>query len=97
MLVGANAQPSPARVRTAAWLRTSGCCSIRPLPVSRILSGSIGGRESTVQSEHVIENLTELNRIWDKLAALPEHQKWGKELEPFVVSGTNRWEVYRLL
>ncbi len=38
-LVGASAQPSPARVSTAAWLSTSGWRSIRPLPVSRTLSG----------------------------------------------------------
>jgi hypothetical protein len=64
---------------------------------TRLLTGSVGALEATVQSEHVIEDLTELNRIWDQLAALPEHQKWGKELEPHVVSGTSRWEIYRLL
>jgi hypothetical protein len=44
-----------------------------------------------------VENLGELNQTWDQLATLPEHQKWGKELEPHVVSGTSRWEIYRLL
>jgi hypothetical protein len=63
----------------------------------RLMTGSIGALEATVQSEHVIEDLAELNRIWDKLATIPAHQQWGRELEPFVVSGTNRWEIYRLL
>jgi hypothetical protein len=63
----------------------------------RLMTGSIGALKATVQSEHVIEDLAELNRIWDQLATIPAHQQWGRELEPFVVSGTNRWEIYRLL
>jgi hypothetical protein len=64
---------------------------------TRLLTGSIGALEATIQAEHVIEDLAELNRAWDKLAALPAHQQWGKELEPFVVSGTSRWDIYRLV
>jgi len=45
----------------------------------------------------VIEDLAELNQVWDKLATIPAHQQWSKELEPHVVSGTSRWEIYRLL
>ena len=64
---------------------------------TRLLTGSIGALEATIQSEHVIEDLTELNQVWDKLAAIAAHKQWGKELEPFVVSGTSRWEIYRVL
>ena len=64
---------------------------------TRLLTGSIGALEATIQSEHVIEDLTELNQVWDKLAAIPAHKQWSKELEPFVVSGTSRWEIYRVL
>ncbi len=64
---------------------------------SRLVTGSIGALEATVQAEHVIEDLAELNQAWDKLATIPAHQQWGRELEPYVVSGTSRWEVYRLL
>lgn len=64
---------------------------------TRLLTGSIGTLEATVQSEHVIENLAELQAVWDKLARLEAHKAWGKELEPHVVSGTSRWEVLRLL
>jgi hypothetical protein len=42
-------------------------------------------------------NLAELQRTWDKLATIPAHKEWSKTLEPHVVSGTNRWEIYRLL
>jgi hypothetical protein len=64
---------------------------------TRLLTGSIGALEATVQSEHAIDDLAELNQAWDKLATIPAHQQWGKELEPHVVSGTSRWEIYRLL
>lgn len=64
---------------------------------TRLLTGSIGALEATIQSEHVIEDLTELNQVWDKLATIPAHKQWGKDLEPFVVSGTSRWEIYRVL
>jgi hypothetical protein len=64
---------------------------------TRLLTGSVGALEATVQSEHLIDDLAELNRIWDKLATLPAHQQWGKDLEPHVVSGTSRWEIFRVL
>jgi hypothetical protein len=64
---------------------------------TRLLTGSIGTLEATVQSEHLIESLTELQNAWDKLAALEAHRQWGHELEPYVVSGTSRWEILRVL
>lgn len=64
---------------------------------TRLLTGSIGALEATIQTEHQIQDLGELNRAWDKLATIPEHQQWGKDLEPFVVSGTSRWEIFRVL
>src|SRR6478735_11691331 len=35
---------------------------------TRLLTGSVGALEATIQTEHLIENLGELNQIWDKLA-----------------------------
>jgi hypothetical protein len=64
---------------------------------TRLLTGSVGALESTVQTEHQIRDLTELDEIWKALADIPAHQQWGRELEPLVVSGTNRWEVFRVL
>ena len=63
----------------------------------RLMTGSIGALESTIQSEVSIKDLTELNQVWDKLGAIAAHKQWSKELEPLVVSGTNRWEIYRLI
>lgn len=64
---------------------------------TRILTGSVGALESEVQTEHVVKDLAELNAMWDKLAQIPAHAQWGKEMEPLVVSGTNRWEVFRII
>ena len=63
----------------------------------RLLTGSIGAREATIQTEHLVGDLAELNQVWDKLGTIPAHRQWSKDLEPFVVSGSNRWEIYRLI
>jgi hypothetical protein len=63
----------------------------------RLLTGSIGALESTLQAEHQIDDLNELNQKWEKLAKIEAHKRWSKDLEPYVVSGTNRWEIYRIL
>jgi len=63
----------------------------------RLLTGSVGARESTVQSEVVLNDLAELNASWDKLANIEAHKQWSKGLEPYIVSGTPRWEIFRIL
>ena len=62
-----------------------------------ILSGSIGALEATVEHNYQIESLAELERCWEKLATLESHKKWGEALEAHVVSGTARWEVFRVI
>jgi hypothetical protein len=63
----------------------------------RLLTGSIGAREATVVHEWTINDLADLERAWAALGKIDAHGKWGKDLEPFVVSGSSRWEVYRVL
>lgn len=63
----------------------------------RLITGSVGALEATVQSEVLVKDLAELNQAWDKLGTIAAHKQWSKELEPFVVSGTNRWEIYRVI
>jgi hypothetical protein len=63
----------------------------------RLLTGSVGALESTLQTEHLINDLGELDQAWAKLAENDAHKKWGMDLEPHIVSGTSRWEIYRLL
>ncbi len=64
---------------------------------TRLLTGSIGALEATVQTEHLVKDLSELSQAWEKLATIAAHKQWGKDLEPHVVSGTSRWEIYRVL
>jgi len=59
----------------------------------RLTTGSIGALESTV--EVTIADLAELNASWAKLAGIAAHKQWSKDIEPHVVSGTQRWEVLR--
>lgn len=63
----------------------------------RIMTGSIGALEATVVHEWPVEDLSELDRAWTKLGTLEAHKKWGQDLEPFVVSGSSRWDIYRLV
>lgn len=63
----------------------------------RRLTGSIGALESTIQEEMLIKDLAELNESWEKLATLAGHQEWGQEIEPYIVSGTPHWQVFRIL
>jgi len=63
----------------------------------RILTGSVGALESTVISEITLDSLAELSESWDKLAELDGHKEWSIELEPHVVSGSMKWEVYRIV
>ena len=79
------------------WLREIGPQVGFTTEKTRLLTGSIGALEATIQTEHVVEDLGELNRAWDQLASIPAHKQWSKDLEPHVVSGTSRWEIYRVL
>jgi len=62
---------------------------------SRLLTGSIGALEATVEHNWEVNSLAELEAAWAKLGALEAHRQWGKDLEPFVVSGTSRWTIFR--
>jgi hypothetical protein len=63
----------------------------------RMLSGSIGVLEATVEHNWEVETLAELECAWAKLATVEAHKRWSKDLEPSVVSGTARWSVFRVI
>ena len=63
---------------------------------SRLLSGSIGAQEVTVEHNWEVADLAELDRAWAELAMLDAHARWGKDLEPYVVSGSSRWTIWRV-
>ena len=63
----------------------------------RMLSGSIGALEATVEHNWEVEDLAQLERAWAKLATIEAHKQWSKDLEPVVVSGTARWSIFRVV
>ena len=63
----------------------------------RMLSGSIGALEATVEHNWEVESLAELEAAWAKLGAIEAHKQWSKALEPHVVSGTARWSILRVV
>ncbi len=63
----------------------------------QIMTGSIGAREATIESHHEVESLGQLEEFFAKIAKIDAHAKWGKELEPYVVSGTSLWQIFRIV
>lgn len=63
----------------------------------RTTTGAIGVAESAIFSEVEVKDLAELSASLEKLSKLDGHAAWGRELEPHVVSGTNQWEIYRVV
>jgi len=64
---------------------------------TRMMTGSVGAAESTIITEVRLDDLSQLDRAWEKLAGMEGHAEWSRKLEPHVVSGTNQWEVYRVI
>ncbi len=63
----------------------------------KLLTGSVGAREATVEVNHTVESLAQLEGFFEALGKIDAHKQWGKDLEPFVVSGSSLWSVYRVL
>jgi len=61
----------------------------------RVLIGSIGARESEIQTEVEMDSLSALDAAFTKLATMDGHAEWGRKLEPVIVSGSNHWQVFR--
>ena len=79
------------------WHRTIGAQIDWSADKVRLLTGSVGARESTVQAEMTLKDMAELDAAWAKLATIPEHQAWSRRLEPDMVSGSTRWEILRII
>lgn len=62
---------------------------------ARMTTGSIGALESRVEVEIKVKSLAELEQAWGRFAEFPFHKQFGKEMEPCIVSGSNKWEIFR--
>jgi hypothetical protein len=64
-------------------------------PRPEILVGSIGAPESRVEFNHRFESLAALEAVWQKLND-PRMVEYQRDMAPFVVPGSHRWEVLRV-
>ena len=64
-------------------------------PKAQTLIGSIGAPESRFEANYRFDNLAALEAVWSKLndPRMPEYQK---EMAPFIVPGSHRWDVFRI-
>ena len=64
-------------------------------PKAQMLIGSIGAPESRVEINYRFDNIAALENVWNKLndPRMPEYQK---EMAPFIVPGSHRWDVLRI-
>jgi hypothetical protein len=62
----------------------------------KILTGSIGAREATVEANHTVESLAQLESFFESIGKIDAHRQWSKDLEPYVVSGSAQWNIFRL-
>jgi hypothetical protein len=64
-------------------------------PKAEMLIGSIGTPESRVEINYRFEGLAALERVWTKLVD-PRMGDYQREMAPFVVPGSHRWDVLRI-
>ena len=64
---------------------------------SRIITGSVGASEGLVENEMEIDDLKELDDFFAKIATIQMHSQWGPKMGEVIVSGSTRWEVFRVV
>jgi hypothetical protein len=47
----------------------------------KLLTGSIGVREATVEADHAVESIAQLERFFETIGKSDAHRQWGKDLE----------------
>lgn len=80
-----------------AWERDIGSKAGTDKMDFKLLTGSVGAREATVEVNHTVENLAQLERFFEALGEIDAHKQWGKDLEPYIVSASSVWNIYRVL
>ena len=64
-------------------------------PKPELLIGSIGVPESRLEVSYRFQSLAALEAVWAKLGD-PRVVEYQKELMPFIVPGSHRWDVLRV-
>lgn len=63
---------------------------------ARMTTGSIGALESRIEIEVQVKTLAELEQSWARFGDFPYHERFSEELEPNIVSGSPKWQVFRM-
>lgn len=63
----------------------------------RLVTGSIGAKESRFEFDHTVDSLEALQTMWDEMVKIDAHAKFGAELEPIIVPGSSHWEIFRIV
>lgn len=63
----------------------------------RIITGSVGASEGLVETEFEIESLQALDDFFNKIASIQMHAEWGPKMGEVIISGSTRWEVFRVV
>lgn len=79
------------------WEREVGSQTDIDLGKARLITGSLGAAEAELQEDMPIENLSELDGFFDKIATVKLHADWGRKMSEYVVSGSSYWEVFRVV
>jgi hypothetical protein len=79
------------------WLKDIGSQAGTDAMDVRLMTGSIGTKEATLEVHHHVDTLAQLERFFEAIGRIDAHRQWSRELEPHVVSGTASWSIYRVL
>jgi hypothetical protein len=66
------------------------------MPESRVLTGSIGPADTTVVMETVVKSLAEFEQNLEATNKWAGMQRYGKKFAEVFISGSHRFEVYRI-
>lgn len=79
------------------WNQQIGAQTNIDVSTSRIITGSVGVSEGLVENEMEIDGLKDLDDFFTKIATIKMHSEWGKKMGEVIVSGSTRWETFRVV
>ena len=79
------------------WNQEIGAQTNVDMSKQRIVTGSVGASEGLVETEMEIKDLEALDNFFSKIASIQMHSEWGPKMGEVIVSGSTRWEVFRIV
>jgi hypothetical protein len=79
------------------WNQQIGAQTNIDVSTSRIITGSVGVSEGLVENEMEIDGLKDLDDFFTKIATIKMHSEWGTKMGEVIVSGSTRWETFRVV